>query len=202
MLTRVFDVLRRRAGTMPPATAELARALLPREADIQARLRRVTTTRIDALRIRHHGDLHLGQVLCAGEDVVIIDFEGEPARPLHERRYKRGALRDVTGMLRSFQYAAASALRTGKLRSEDVAALAGAARAWHEWVGGAYLAAYLGEAGGTRLVPSRDADRELMLEFYALEKCIYEVGYELNNRPDWLDVPLTGMLELLEEPAG
>jgi len=138
-------------------------------------------------------------VLHAGGDFAFIDFEGEPARPLHERRYKRGALRDVAGMIRSFQYAAATALRAPGQRTGHADALAPVRRAWQAWVGAAYLGAYLEAARGAPLCPTRDADLDCLVEFYLLEKCIYEVGYELQNRPAWLDVPLAGLLEILGE---
>jgi maltose alpha-D-glucosyltransferase/alpha-amylase len=146
---------------------------------------------------RIHGDFHLGQVLVASGDVYIIDFEGEPGRPLSQRRFKRCALRDVAGMLRSLQYASAAALRDGRHRAEDVPRLQVWARAWSDWVSASLLAGYLDHARGTRLVPPNEHDVGLMLDFFLLEKCIYEIGYEINNRPDWLEIPLRGLLALL-----
>src|SRR4029078_12964484 len=99
-----------------------------------ARLRQVTKRKLDGQRVRHHGDFHLGQVLSTGDDFILIDFEGEPARPLSERRYKRGPLRDGAGMLRSFDYAGAAALRDGRLRPEDVTLLKPWTDAWVAWV--------------------------------------------------------------------
>lgn len=198
MLVRTLEQLQANLKNLPPHTLDLATAAISREAAIEARLHRIVESRVDAVLIRHHGDLHLGQVLCTGDGFVIIDFEGEPARPLHERRYKRGSLRDVTGMLRSFHYAAAVALRDSRVRREDFAALATTAKAWQEWVSAAYLGAYL-SAAPSSLLPADPAVRELLVDFYGMEKCIYELGYELNNRPHWLDVPLTGLLEVLEK---
>ena len=120
-LARTFEALRRRLPTPSPrAPAQLAAALLPEEKAIDDQLRQVTRRKIDVARIRCHGDLHLGQVLFKGDDFVIIDFEGEPARPSSERRYKRCALRDAMGMVRSFSYAAEAALRGPRVRSEDL----------------------------------------------------------------------------------
>ncbi len=134
-------------------------------------------------RIRCHGDLHLGQVLWARGDWLVIDFEGEPARPLPERRVKGSPLRDVAGMLRSFTYAA--------VVTEAGPAVEGRARA-------AFLDAYLGAVQGTGLLPSREAT-ERLLRMFELEKAVYELRYELAHRPDWVPIPVAGILRLLEE---
>jgi maltose alpha-D-glucosyltransferase/alpha-amylase len=147
--------------------------------------------------MRIHGDYHLGQVLWTGNDFVIIDFEGEPGRPLSQRRFRRNPLRDVAGMVRSLRYASAAELRSGRHRPEDAVRLEAWARAWSGWVSAAFLAGYLERAQGSRLVPTNGADLAMVLEFFLLEKCVYEIGYELNNRPDWLEIPLRGLLELL-----
>ncbi|MCC6997180.1 MAG: maltose alpha-D-glucosyltransferase [Deltaproteobacteria bacterium] len=195
MLVRTCDLLGARLDSFGADQRALVEQLIGLEAQLSRRLSRVTTARIDCARIRHHGDLHLGQVLKTGDDFVIIDFEGEPARQLHERRYKRGALRDVAGMMRSFQYAAASALRAPGVRPEDQPTLRRVARLCEVWASTSYLAAYLESARGTRLVPATEPELELLIEFYLLEKAIYEIGYEANNRPDWLEVPLRSLLE-------
>jgi maltokinase len=140
--------------------------------------------------IRHHGDYHLGQVLWTErDDWVVLDFEGEPARPLTERRHKRSPLRDVAGMLRSFSYAAsASSLEHG------VDPPVG----WEGRVRSEFLAGYLDEVDPT-IVPSGGAlERRLML--FELEKALYELRYELGHRPDWVRVPVAGIVQLLEEP--
>src|SRR5262249_23282452 len=116
-------------------------------------------------------------------------------------RFKRNPLRDVAGMLRSLRYASAAELRSGRHRAEDIARLNAWARAWAGWVSPAYLAGYLERAQGSRLVPRNEADLGLMLEFFLLEKCVYEIGYELNNRPDWLEIPMRGLLEMLPGPT-
>ena len=125
------------------------------------------------------------------------DFEGEPGRPLSQRRFKRNPLRDVAGMLRSLRYASVAELRSGRRRPEDVTRLESWARAWSNWASSALLAGYLERAQGSRLLPRSEADLGMMLEFFLLEKCVYEIGYELNNRPDWLEIPMRGLLELL-----
>ena len=177
----------------------LAETALAKEKQIDERLQAVTKRKYEVDRIRCHGDLHLGQVLFLGSDFLFIDFEGEPARRLSERRYKRASMRDVTGMLRSFAYAAESSLRLGPSRNEDMALLEPWARAWVEWVGAVYLGAYLRELSGTRIIPKTDAERDRLLDFYQLEKVIYEVGYEQMNRPTWLGIPLRGLLDMLAQ---
>jgi maltose alpha-D-glucosyltransferase/alpha-amylase len=151
--------------------------------------------------VRNHGDFHLGQVLYTGNDFVITDFEGEPARSLNERRLRRSPLRDVAGMLRSFSYAAHSALKERQERglpeeSEQRARDWG--RFWQVWVSSIYLGSYLEEARRAGFFEAAPDEVELLLDVFMLEKAVYEVGYELNNRPDWLDVPLQGILELLQ----
>jgi maltose alpha-D-glucosyltransferase/alpha-amylase len=158
------------------------------------------------LRIRTHGDYHLGQVLYTGNNFVIIDFEGEPARSLGERRIKRSALRDVAGMLRSFEYAAYTALfgsvERGLLSEEEASRLQPWARFWSQWVGSSFLRAYLPPVTAAGLIPSdRDAVRRL-LHVLLLDKSVYELGYELNNRPAWARIPIRGILELLGAPEG
>ena len=197
LMARTFDQLRERVRSYTPELRALAEAVIAREGEIDAHLARITKRRVDALRIRVHGDYHLGQVLWTGDDFVIIDFEGEPGRPLTQRRFKRAALRDVAGMLRSLQYASAAALRDGRHRVEDIPRLEVWAHAWCDWVSASFLGGYLDRVRGSKLVPANDLDLRLLLEFFLLEKCIYEISYELNNRPDWIEIPLRGLLALL-----
>ncbi|MEO8554646.1 MAG: putative maltokinase, partial [Kofleriaceae bacterium] len=198
---RTFDLLRAQRGKLPAELVRLADEALAREAELDRALAQVTHRRIDVVRTRLHGDFHLAQVLWTGDDFVIIDFEGEPGRPLSQRRFKRAALRDVAGMIRSLHYASAAALRNGKHRPEDRAILAPWSRAWSEWMSAAFLAGYLEVAQGSRVIPSKEADLQLLLDFFLLEKCVYEIGYELDNRPDWVEIPLRGLLALLPGPA-
>jgi trehalose synthase-fused probable maltokinase len=140
--------------------------------------------------IRHHGDYHLGQVIWTErDDWVVLDFEGEPARPLHERRHKRSPLRDVAGMLRSFSYASsASSLERG------IEPPIG----WEGRVREEFLAGYL-DSVDPMIVPGGLA-LERRLRLFELEKALYELHYELGHRPDWVRVPVAGILQLLEEP--
>lgn len=139
---------------------------------------------VNAMRIRIHGDYHLGQVLDTGDDFFIIDFEGEPARPLNERRIKHSPLRDVAGMLRSFDYAAHTAVQ---------------AEAWTEGVSREYLNAYLTMAEGASFLPGNEEELRMLLDACLLEKAVYEVCYELNNRPDWVGIPLRGITRILDQ---
>jgi maltose alpha-D-glucosyltransferase/alpha-amylase len=184
----------------PPAQEEAARVLERNDA-ILARFQSVTRRRISAMRIRCHGDYHLGQVLHTGGDFVIIDFEGEPARSLGERRIKHSPLKDVAGMLRSFHYAAHLALHgqtSTVVRGEDIPVLEQWARAWYLWVSAAFLRSYLDLMSDTPVLPSAAEDVAAMLDGYLLQKALYEIQYEMNNRPDWLIVPLRGIMQVLE----
>ena len=180
--------------------ADAARAVEMR-AEILGRLRRLLSQPIDASRIRVHGDYHLGQVLWTGRDFVIIDFEGEPGRPLSERRHKRSALTDVAGMLRSFHYAAFGTLLSDRvgdaIRPEDVARLEPWGRFWYRWAAAMFLRGYLHAADGHRFLPSDPAVTVGLLEAAMITKVHYELAYELNNRPDWVVIPLRGLFELL-----
>jgi maltose alpha-D-glucosyltransferase/alpha-amylase len=197
-MARTFELLRTRMSTLPPQAVELAKELLAREGEIDRTLEQVTKRRIDVIRTRIHGDYHLGQVLWNGEDFLIIDFEGEPGRPLSQRRFKRSPLRDVAGMLRSLEYASEAAMRDGRHRAEDLPVLRVWAQAWTQWTAASFLGGYLDRAGSTRIVPPNDTDLERLLQFMLFEKVIYEIGYELNNRPDWVEIPMRGLLALLQ----
>jgi maltose alpha-D-glucosyltransferase/alpha-amylase len=149
-------------------------------------------------RIRIHGDYHLGQILWAEGDFYILDFEGEPARPLEERRRKESPMKDVAGMLRSFSYAAhAAAFAHSGGRGEDLARLEPWARAWERWTSAAFLEGYLDTAGPAPFVPADPSQRQALLDLFLVDKALYELNYELNNRPDWARIPLRGLAELL-----
>jgi maltose alpha-D-glucosyltransferase/alpha-amylase len=199
---QVFALLRRYVRERPEAAGEDARKVLDLEGEVRKRFRSVLDRKITAMRIRVHGDYHLGQVLYTGKDFVIIDFEGEPARSLSERRIKRSPLRDVAGMLRSFHYAAYTALLGevdgGAVRPEDLAALEPWARLWHQWVASTFLRAYLEVADRGPFLPRSREETAALLDSYVLEKAVYELGYELNNRPEWVKQPLRGILQHLE----
>ncbi len=205
MSNQVFQLLRRGLKTLPEGVKKEAEQLLEHEADVLQHFRAILDRKISAMRIRCHGDYHLGQVLYTGKDFVIIDFEGEPAHPLSERRLKRSPLRDLAGMLRSFHYAAYAGLfaqeSSGLVRAEDLTYLELWARSWYLSVCVTFLRAYLQVMVQTPILPRDPGELRVLLDLYLLQKAIYELGYELNNRPDWTKIPLRGILNLLEPPT-
>ncbi|HEX4216632.1 MAG TPA: maltose alpha-D-glucosyltransferase [Candidatus Dormibacteraeota bacterium] len=184
LAARVFQQLRSHLGSLEPDERELALEVLSQEPHLQTRLRPLLAHPVAARRIRVHGDYHLGQVLFTGGDFVIVDFEGEPARPLSERRLKRWASKDVAGMLRSFAYAAEAA---GVDFGEEWAASASKA----------FLEAYWAAVDNAPFVSPGEAERELLLDTMLIEKALYELRYELDNRPNWVRIPLRGLRRLL-----
>jgi 1,4-alpha-glucan branching enzyme len=199
-LKRALEGLGARGAALSDAARLALAAVRARSRTVDARLFDATRLRDAGVKTRVHGDLHLGQVLFTGSDFVLIDFEGEPARPLEERKAKRSPLVDVAGMVRSFHYAAVSALR---LRPEaSRAALAPWASLWHRAVSVSFVRGWLSATRGTQVVPQDPAAMSALLELFLLEKGIYEVGYEMNNRPDWVDIPLEGLREILGSEDG
>ncbi len=182
-------LLKGRYAALPGPLQEAATMLLNREPDIERRFRGFLDLENAGLRIRCHGDYHLGQVLWTGTDCVLIDFEGEPARPLSERRTKHSPLFDVAGMLRSFHYASSAAQTSGGMEWR---------RFWFRWVAAEFLKAYITNAQGAAFWPGSSQARDLLLSVHLLEKAVYELGYELNNRPDWVVIPLNAILEILD----
>ena len=165
---------------------------------MRARLSELVPSDIDNLNIRHHGDFHLGQMLIVKDDIFIIDFEGEPRRPHSERRRKGPAARDVAGLIRSIDYSATAALdRALKISPGEQGKLAGALAEWRDRATAAFLAAYREAMTNRQLWPADRRAAERMLNFFLIDKAFYEIEYELAHRPDWLRVPLTGMLRIL-----
>ena len=207
LTARVFQSLAAGTQRIPKDARDEAREVLAARKSVLGWFEKAFRRSFKAQRIRTHGDYHLGQVLHTGRDFTIIDFEGEPARGIEERRLKRSPLRDVAGMIRSFNYAAWTALFTRASRKMPEEArgpvLGRWARAWHRCVSAKFLAAWLEAASGSAFL--EDVDREelgVLLDVFLLEKAIYELGYELDNRPDWVRVPLMGILEILSGSAG
>ena len=196
---QAFGQLRARLADLPAQARDEADALLSRQGEVQGKFGAFQERDLAARRTRVHGDYHLGQVLFTGDDFMIIDFEGEPVRPLSERRMKHSPLKDVAGMLRSFHYAAYSGMfdyqKAGAI--EDAATLEHLADAWQLWVSAAYLREYLQTAGGAAFLPRSRDDLQVVLDAHLLEKAVYELIYELNNRPNWVIIPLKGILYLL-----
>jgi maltose alpha-D-glucosyltransferase / alpha-amylase len=198
----VFDLLGKRLAHLPEGIRDDAARVFEKKAAVLRRFRAVTSQRISIKRTRHHGDFHLGQVLWTGRDFVILDFEGEPARQLSTRRIKRSALRDVAGMIRSFDYAAHTAMATvvagGLSLPESAPSLQAWAAFWRTWASSAFLRSYLRAAGRSVVVPRDPSELDALLSIYLLEKVVYELGYELNNRPDWVWLPLHGIERALD----
>jgi maltose alpha-D-glucosyltransferase / alpha-amylase len=201
LLTANFDLLRRLKERMPDHARDEAESVLKLEETARRRLQLSAGLKSSAMVTRIHGDYHLGQVLYTGSDFVIIDFEGEPARPLEERRKKRSPLQDVAGMLRSFHYAAYAPLlqqeRGKNLSQEEMHILGEWAQYWQKWVSATFLRTYLDVAGNAIFIPKVREELSLLLDAYLLDKAVYELGYELNNRPTWIRIPLDGISQLL-----
>jgi maltose alpha-D-glucosyltransferase/alpha-amylase len=196
-LRRAFALLQKKLPELPDAFRAEATEVLAAEQRILAQEQRILDHSSAATKIRIHGDYHLGQALYTGKDFVILDFEGEPARPLSERKLKRSALRDVVGMMRSFQYAAYSALWQPAMRPEDIPFLERWADLWYRQMGSIFLQCYLKATRGASFIPQREADLQVLLEAYLLDKAVYEIGYELNNRPSWVVIPIRGIKHIL-----
>jgi maltose alpha-D-glucosyltransferase/alpha-amylase len=155
---------------------------------------------IDTKKIRIHGDYHLGQLLFTGKDYIILDFEGEPGRPIGERRLKRSALIDVAGMLRSFNYAAHHELLESRtVRPFDQPTLETYADLWSTRASQVFLKAYLDKAANASFIPKDEKDLRLLLRSFLILKALYELRYELNNRPKWVAIPLRGLLGLIDK---
>jgi maltose alpha-D-glucosyltransferase/alpha-amylase len=162
------------------------------------RIETLSTAAPVGLLTRLHGDLHLGQVLIARDDFLLIDFEGEPTRSLEERRAKQSALRDVAGMLRSFDYARHTALQQAAKSPAEFDRLASVARDWERQVREGFLQTYreVAVAGGLYADAAQFQEACAMLDLFELEKALYELRYEIDNRPDWIGVPLAGLAAL------
>jgi maltose alpha-D-glucosyltransferase / alpha-amylase len=197
-----FELLNAQASTLPePLRAQAESLLANRDALVGpfGELRRLSAA---GMLIRVHGDYHLGQVLRTEEDFFIVDFEGESARTLADRRAKQSPLKDVAGMVRSYSYAAYTALFTFALHApDDFATLEPWAREWHRWVAEAFVREYRTTLGPSPIVPDQDDSFSAMLRALTLDKALYELAYELNNRPEWVRIPLMALLTMAPSPA-
>lgn len=203
LVLRNFGLLREKLPSLPEGVQKTAAEILNLEDDVLLECHSGLEEELQATRIRIHGDYHLGQVLFTGSDYFIIDFEGEPARPLVERRAKKSPLQDVAGMLRSFQYAAHTAVLSVRGQVGQTSELL--ERLTDEWVtlvSRRFLDAYRRTAESASFLPKNSAEFDALLRVHLLEKAVYELGYELNNRPDWLTIPLIGIQNLVGRRAG
>ncbi len=194
-----FGLLANSESMLPPEQHARVRALLEQQARILQLVAEFKLKPSSAIKkTRFHGDLHLGQVLVAGDDFYIIDFEGEPARPFAQRRAKHSPLRDVAGMLRSLNYAAWSALfEAGAGETEMIKQLEKPAIQWEREASGAFMRGYKKAIHGCASCPADPETFARLLDLFILEKALYEVRYELANRPSWLRIPVEGILSLL-----
>ncbi len=195
-LEAAWTFVRERASDLPPHVVDRLRALRAREEDYRRCIAAFVDGGHHLVKTRIHGDLHLGQVLVAGDDFMLIDFEGEPARSLAERRAKRSPFADVAGILRSLQYASVSAARAAASSDEAFPAFV---EAWHRQARRSLLRAYFDTASTAAVLSDEAAVQSVLLPFYLLEKCVYELHYELNNRPDWVAIPVLGLEQILED---
>jgi len=198
LTVRVLQLLRANIRKMPEDVRKEASEIISNEQGILDFFQRIMREKISTVKMRYHGDYHLGQVLFTGNDFIIIDFEGEPARSITERRTKRSPLRDIAGMIRSFHYATYSALLSrASVRPEDYAVLEPWTNSWYCYVSGIFLNSYLKVVQDAPFIPRNKNQLETMLETFLLEKAVYELGYELNNRPAWIPLPIKGIKQII-----
>jgi maltose alpha-D-glucosyltransferase/alpha-amylase len=199
-LQAAFQILHGKIEWSSEAEAKRVAALLEREADVLRLVDLLANAGVGTLRTRIHGDFHLGQVLVAQGDVYIVDFEGEPVKPLEERRTKASPLRDVAGLLRSFDYATAFAVRSAPAGLDEEAELRRQhiVRDFGPKCQAAFLEAYRAAAYGRPLQVDPAAERAL-LQLFVLEKAAYEVCYEAANRPTWITVPVNGLVKIVDQ---
>jgi trehalose synthase-fused probable maltokinase len=193
-VTRTFALLHQRQSDLPAELQPIAQRVAGLESSILTKLDALPALRPASKRIRVHGDYHLGQVLWTGTNFVIIDFEGEPDRPIAERRIKQSPLKDVAGMLRSFHYASYAGLMGLIPGVTDTAALRPWLQRWYVHTAAAFLRGYRHAAAD--LWPADPQELTELLELFVLDKLVYELAYELNSRPDWARIPLAGLREL------
>ena len=199
-VTQAMALLRGRLSTLSKSDRDKSNSVLQLEPAILERMESLNRESLTAMRIRCHGDYHLGQVLYTGQDFIIIDYEGEPARPLAERRGKHLPIVDLSGMIRSFHYAAHAALRhRSQLSTESQAPrLTSSAEQWYRSVRETFLEGYRAVAGEATFAPRSQQEFNRLLDLHLLDKAVYELTYELNNRPDWVALPLTGILQCVD----
>ena len=186
------------SGSRQGVDVEQAHRLVTARDALLDRIRSAPRFEFVCSKIRVHGDYHLGQVLWSEADFYLLDFEGEPARSLPYRRQKQSPLKDVAGMLRSFNYAAYSGLfGQAATRPADFGRLEPWAHIWQTWASAAFLRGYFETAGDASFLPADFAQRDALLRLFMLDKALYELNYELNNRPDWVRIPLWGIFDLL-----
>ena len=198
LVRSTMQTLDRQMKNLPANIRHEAQEILKMRGEILDRFKLIFDHKIDTKKIRTHGDFHLGQVLFTGKDFVIIDFEGEPARSFSERRLKRSPLRDVAGMIRSFHYAAYNGLFSfDGLAQDDKHDMEKWADQWYHYISGFYFKSYLQHVLGHNFIPEDQEDLKILMQTFLLEKAVYELNYELNNRPDWALIPIRGIKSIM-----
>ncbi|GHA31874.1 trehalose synthase [Salinimicrobium marinum] len=193
-----FQNLQKSLKQLPEEIRNEAKEILDMKSDVLKVFKRVYDHKIPTMKIRTHGDYHLGQVLWTGKDFIIIDFEGEPARAFSERRLKRSPLRDVAGMVRSFHYAAYSSIMEPEFTQQRKDGhLEQWAESWYYHITRLFLQGYHEKVGESTFIPPDQEDFKILMETFLLEKAVYELNYELNNRPDWVIIPLRGIKTII-----
>ncbi len=204
---QTLDELQQRLPTLAAADQPAAEHLLAQRSRIVQEFRQVLAERLETVRIRCHGDYHLGQILFTGKDFTVIDFEGNTAVPLTERRIKRSPLRDVASLIRSFDYAGRAALAQvhaptgptpGSLRPSDLPRVAPWTRYWTGCVTTAFWHAYRTQPGIEAFLPTNGQGTRMLLEMFLLERSLIDLGHELRDRPEWVSIALDSVLDLLQ----
>jgi maltose alpha-D-glucosyltransferase/alpha-amylase len=199
LVGRVFLLLKERLHSLSPEVQPIAQTVLDQQQVYLDRFRLILDQKITALRTRYHGDYHLGQVLYTGKDFFIIDFEGNATRAVSERRMKRSPMRDIAGMLQSFHYAVSYALQneveSGMIHPEQYSRMQQWGQFWESWVSAAFLHAYLATASKDTFLPTTQQELKILLDNYLLERAVYDLGYELTNRPEQVKIPLQRVLQ-------
>jgi maltose alpha-D-glucosyltransferase/alpha-amylase len=200
LVRATFQSLSKNIKSLDPEVRKEAEEVLKMREEILLIMKKIYSRKIEVDKIRIHGDYHLGQVLFTGKDFLILDFEGEPARSYSERRLKYSALRDVAGMVRSFHYAAYGSLfLDNQIRPEDTSKLVPHVESWYHYISGFFMKSYLKTVNGSSFIPDNSGDLDILLQTYLLQKAVYELNYELNNRPDWVIVPLRGIKAIVQK---
>jgi maltose alpha-D-glucosyltransferase/alpha-amylase len=199
LIRETFHGQRENVKRLDPDVRHEFELLKSNQQELQNLLKEIYQHKINVVKIRIHGDYHLGQLLFTGKDFVITNFEGEPTRSYSERRLKRSPLRDVAAMIRSLHYAAyANLINEEHFPSEDFNKLMPVMEAWHRYVSRTFLNAYIEEAVGTAFVPETQNELDILMTTFQLEKALNELKHELAYRPDWVIIPINGIKSIME----
>jgi maltose alpha-D-glucosyltransferase / alpha-amylase len=200
-MNKSLDALRHHVEQLSGAAHEEARAVLEQQETLGERFNALRDMRISGMRMRHHGDYHLANVLYGGSNFIIKNFDGEYTRPMSERRIKRSPIKDVASMVRSLHYVSHAVLFNhvpGIVTTQDDWRLERWAKAWYQWVSALFLRGYFETARAAGCLPQTQPEIKVLLDAFTLEKGLMEVEYELQHRPDWVRIPLHGILEQLQ----